>query len=108
MYSRIDDRYITDDIVRTLLHQAVLLRVSAYHADNFQYTIRLDELYRSDLAAFRAYGNVDLRWVFRILAGHETETEEMPTGTTFILPDMAWIREQIRRLSGSSPEVANG
>lgn len=103
-YSRLDDRYITDDILRAMLHQEVLLRVDGYREDNFEYTIKLDEGYRSDLASFRAYGTADLRWVFRILAGHESEMEELPIGTTFTLPDQAWIRNRIRAYAGTSPE----
>jgi hypothetical protein len=103
-YSRLDDRYVSDDILRAMLHQEVLLRVKVYREDSFEYTIKPDELYRSDLAAFRAYGTDDLRWVFRLLSGHESEMEEMPVGTTFTLPDQAWIRKRIREYAGTSPE----
>lgn len=103
-YSRLDDRYVCDDILRAMLHQELLLRVQVYREDNFEYTIKLDEVYRSDLAAFRAYGNADLRWVLRLVAGHENEMEKMPVGTTFTLPDQAWIRNRIREYAGTSPE----
>ncbi|MBZ6971710.1 baseplate protein [Klebsiella grimontii] len=107
-YSRLDDRYVSDDVLRALLHQDMIKRVSARFSDNFQYTIKIDEVYRSDLAALRAYGNEDLRWVFRVLVGHESETEEMPAGTTLTLPDLAWLRNRIRDYAGGAPEIANG
>lgn len=107
-YSRLDDRYVTDDVLRALLHQEMIKRVAAYHSDNFQYTIRIDETYRSDLAAHRAYGTADLRWVFRVLVGHESEMEEMPAGTTLTLPDLAWVRNRIRDYAGEAPEIDNG
>lgn len=106
-YSRLDDRYVTDDILRALLHQEMVKRVSEYNADNFQYTIKIDEVFRSDLAAYRAYGNAELRWVFRVLVGHESEMDEMPAGTTLTLPDMAWIRNRIRDYAGDTPEIDN-
>lgn len=87
-----------------MLHQEVLLRVQGYREDNLQYTIALDESFRSDLASYRAYGTAELRWVFRLLAGHESEMEELPVGTTFTLPDSAWIRNRIRDYAGSAPE----
>ncbi|EFE7114075.1 baseplate protein [Escherichia coli] len=106
-YSRLDDRYIEDDIFRALFHQEMIKRVSEYHSDNFQYTIKIDEVYRSDLAAYRAYGNADLRWVFRVLMGHESEMEEMPAGTTLTLPDVAWLRNKIRDYASAEPEIEN-
>lgn len=106
-YSRLDDRYIEDDIFRALFHQEMIKRVSEYHPDNFQYTIKIDEVYRSDTAAYRAYGNADLRWVFRVLVGHESEMEEMPAGTTLTLPDVAWLRNKIRDYAGAEPEMEN-
>jgi hypothetical protein len=107
-YSRLDDRYIGDDVLRALLHQEVMKRVSVYRSDNFQYTIKIDETYRSDLAAFRAYGNADLRWVFKVLVGQESEMQEMPVGTTVTLPDLAWVRNRIRDYAGDTPEIDNG
>ena len=95
-YSRLDDRYIEDDIFRALFHQEMIKRVSEYHSDNFQYTIKIDEVYRSDLAAYRAYGNADLRWVFRV-----------PAGTTLTLPDVAWLRNKIRDYASAEPEIEN-
>ena len=106
-YSRLDDRYIPDAVLRARFHQEMLRRVSEHHSDNFQYTIKIDETYRSDLAAHRAYGNADLRWVFRIIAGHEVETEEMPCGQTFTLPDIAWLRNRLRDYAGDAPEIEN-
>lgn len=79
-YSRLDDRYIEDDIFRALFHQEMIKRVSEYHSDNFQYTIKIDEVYRSDLAAYRAYGNADLRWVFRCWWAMSQKWKKCPPG----------------------------
>nr|WP_225312234.1 hypothetical protein [Salmonella sp.] len=68
-----------------------------YHSDNFQYTIKIDEVYRSDLAAYRAYGNADLRWVFRVLWAMSQKWKKCPP-TTLTLPDVAWLRNKIRGL----------
>lgn len=95
-YNRLDDRYISSDILRSMMHRDMLERVASYQDDNFEYDIKIDEVYRADLAAFRAYGNADLRWVFRVIAGHISETESLPTGQTFTLPDATWVRNKIR------------
>ncbi|EPL8679506.1 baseplate protein [Klebsiella michiganensis] len=107
-YSRLDDRYIEDDVLRAMLHKEMMKRALEFRPENFQYTLKPDETYRSDLAAFRAYGNADLRWVFRVLVGHESEMEPMPVGTTLTLPDMTWIRNRIRDFVGDAPELSNG
>lgn len=106
-YNRLDDRTIEDPILLALFHQEVIARATSYHADNTPYTIKPDETQRSDLCAQRAYENADLRWVFRLLVGHEAETENMPVGTTLNLPAIAWLRERMRDYTGE-PELASG
>jgi hypothetical protein len=108
-YNRLDDRSISDVVLRSLFHQEVIKRSASFHEDNHDYTIRLDEIYRADLAAYRAYeGNSDLRWVFRLLCGIESEMEPMPAGQTISLPDMAWLRGRIRDFAGDKPELISG
>nr|WP_238340055.1 baseplate protein [Citrobacter sp. NCU1] len=91
-----------------MFHQEVIARATSYSADNIPYTIKVDEVYRSDLAAFRCYGNMELRWVFRLLAGHEAETEAMSVGTTFTVPPVAWIRDRMRDYASGSVELTSG
>lgn len=108
-YNRLDDRSIDDVVLRSLFHQEVIRRANAYHEDNSDYTIRPDETYRADLAAHRAYeGNADLRWVFRLLCGLESEMDPLPIGQTLSLPDMSWIRSRIRDYAGGRPELYSG
>lgn len=108
-YNRLDDRSISDVVLRSLFHQEMIKRSAAFHEDNSDYTIRLDEIFRADLAAYRAYeGNADLRWVFRLLCGIESEMEPLPAGQTLSLPDMAWIRGRIRDFAGGKPELISG
>ena len=57
-YNRLDDRSIEDVVLRSLFHQEVIKRSASFHEDNHDYTIRLDEVYRSDLAAHRAYEGI--------------------------------------------------
>ena len=52
-YNRLDDRTIDDPILLALFHQEVIARATSYSADNISYTIKPDEVYRSDLSAFR-------------------------------------------------------
>lgn len=96
-YSRLDDRSIEDPIIRTFLHKEVLAQCQLSDSDNnIQYEIKLDEVFRTDLAAYRCWGNMDLRWVFRLLAGHESLDEEMTPGTVYTVPSAAWIRDRVR------------
>lgn len=107
-YNRLDDRCIEDDVLLALFHQEVIAQSTSFTADNLEYTIKPDEATRSDLAAHRAYGNADLRWVFRLLVGHEAETEFMPVGTTLSLPSSTWIRDRMRDYASGKPELKNG
>ncbi|PIJ43299.1 baseplate protein [Tatumella sp. OPLPL6] len=104
-YNRLDDRFIESDVLRAMMHREMLDRVSQYNEDNFDYVIKVDEQYRSDLAAFRAYGTQELRWVFRVIAGHESEYEALPTGKTFTLPDSTWLRNKIRDYAEKSGAI---
>ncbi|MGL5103111.1 MAG: hypothetical protein ACRC6N_11395 [Plesiomonas sp.] len=70
------------------------------------YTVKPDEEFRADLIASRAYKNSTLRWVIRLVAGHESETESLPIGENLSLPSVAWIRDRIRHYSSSQPEIA--
>jgi len=106
-YNRLDDRTIEDAVLLALFHQEVIARATSFNVDNFPYTIKPDEAQRSDLAAHRAYENADLRWVFRLLVGHESETESMPVGKTLTLPSLTWLRDRMRDYSGA-PELISG
>ncbi|MCY2267801.1 baseplate protein, partial [Klebsiella pneumoniae] len=103
-----DDRTIDDPILLALFHQEVIARATSYSADNISYTIKPDEVYRSDLSAFRCYGNEELRWVFRLLVGHESETEAMPVGITLTVPPVAWIRDRMRDYASGTVELISG
>lgn len=108
-YNRLDDRSIEDIVLRGLFHQEVIKRSSSFHEDNSDYTIKIDEAYRADLAAFRAYNeNDDLRWIFRVLCGLESEMDPLPVGKTLSLPDMSWIRDRIRDYASGKPELISG
>ncbi|WP_426575247.1 hypothetical protein ACP179_00325 (plasmid) [Xenorhabdus stockiae] len=50
------------------------------------------------------YKNSVLRWVVRLVAGHESELESLPIGDTLSLPSAAWIRDRVRHYA-DTPEV---
>ncbi|HAV1601632.1 TPA: baseplate protein [Enterobacter hormaechei subsp. xiangfangensis] len=105
VYSRLDDRSVEDPILRSYLHKEVMAQCLASDAvNNFTYEIKLDEVYRTDLAAYRCWGSMDLRWVFRLLAGHESLDEAMEPGTVFTVPSAAWIRDRVRHWA-DTPEL---
>lgn len=98
--SRLSSLNIEDDILRSYLFAEVL----AYSADVtspeiLEYEIRQDEVYRRDLAAYRVYGNADLRWVFSVVADVEDEADPLPEGVVLRLPTAAWLRETIRHFA---------
>ena len=96
VYSRLDDRSVEDPLIRSYLHKEVLAQCASSDSSNITYEIKLDVVYRTDLAAFRCWGNMDLRWVFRLVAGHESLDEAMEPGTIYTVPSAAWIRDRVR------------
>lgn len=106
-FSRLDDRSIDDAVIRSYLHKEVIAQTKRPDAvNNFDYEIKLDEVWRADLAAFRAWGSPDLRWVIRLLAEHENLCEELIPGTVYTLPSAAWIRDRVRHYA-DSPEITS-
>ncbi|HBM2815644.1 TPA: baseplate protein [Enterobacter hormaechei subsp. xiangfangensis] len=104
-YSRLDDRSVEDPILRAIMHREILTQANSYDdVNNFSYEIKLDEVWRSDLAAYRAWGSADLGWVIRLIAGHENLCEELQPGTIYSLPSAAWIRDRVRHYT-DTPEI---
>lgn len=98
--SRLSALRIEDDILRSYLFAAVLEYVADESNDEIvEYEIRQDEIYRRDLAAYRVYGNPDLRWVFSVVTDVEDESDPLPEGAVLRLPPAAWLREQIRHFT---------
>lgn len=98
--SRLSELNVEDDILRAYLFSAVLAHVADGTNDELlEYEIRQDEAFRRDLAAYRVYGNADLRWVFSVVADVEDEADPLPVGTVLLLPTAAWLRETIRHFA---------
>lgn len=95
-YQRLDDRCIESVVIRTILHKEVLQRANDLSLNLDTHEVSGDEVYRHDLAAYRAYGTPTLRWVITLLANLSDESEPLPQGSTLRLPEAAWIRERIR------------
>lgn len=95
--SRLSDLQIEDDVIRAMLYSDVLAMVANLgNTDVISHEVRLDEQYRPDLVANRAYGNPVMRWVVSLVADVEDESEPLPVGVVLRFPSAAWIRERIR------------
>lgn len=95
--SRLSDLNIEDDIVRAYFYGDVL----AYSRDGtrtdcIEYAVKLDEVQRPDLLAYRVYGTPDLRWLVSLVADVEDEADPLPVGQVLRFPPAAWLRERIR------------
>lgn len=98
--SRLSPLNIDDDILRSYLFAAVRAHVAdESNSEVLEYELRPDEEYRRDLAAYRVYGNADLRWVFSVVADVEDEADPLPVGTVLRLPSASWLREEIRHFA---------
>ena len=51
--SRLDDRNVSDPIIRAYMHRAVVAKCNSYDSDLIPHDIAQDEIYRPDLIAQR-------------------------------------------------------
>ncbi|PLR30021.1 baseplate protein [Chimaeribacter californicus] len=103
--SRLDDRNVTDPILRAYMRQEIMTKAMSYDSDLLTYDILADEIYRPELIAYRIWGTGELRWVVTLVCGLEDECDAMEEGTEITVPTLAWIREQINTFSATSPEI---
>ena len=95
-YNRLDDRYLEDPVLRSLLYRDVCDKANSQDEDLASHDIMPDEEYRPDLAAQRIWEVAELRWVVRAIAGVDAEWDPLPVGKTIMAPPLAWIRDRIR------------
>lgn len=98
-YSRLDDRYIDDDVIRSFMHNEVVAKSTSQDIDLKSHDITPDEEYRPDLVAYRIWGTEELRWAVRIIAGTEAEWDPLPVGAIIYAPPLAWLRDRIRHFA---------
>lgn len=90
--SRLSPYNIADDLIRNELYR----EIRAASTDWTTYIIEPDETLRPDLAAYRAYGTDECKWVIMIAAKLDDPRDEMTAGTELRLPTHAWLRERIK------------
>ncbi|HIF9347087.1 TPA: hypothetical protein ACX6RX_003198 [Photobacterium damselae] len=95
--SRLSDLNIDDDILRADFYRIIISYINSPTSNLFTYTIKIDEEYRPDLAAYRAFGSEELRWLITLVCGIDDEAMPLPIGDTFSFPPVTWIRQQMRR-----------
>lgn len=110
-FTRLDELRIDDPIIRSYLRREIIKKASEFADDEvFSREIYLDEEYRADLLAFRAYGTESLRWVPVLMCKGGGESDPLPVGDIIRMPSSAWISERIRHYTDdaeieSSPEI---
>lgn len=104
-FSNLDDRQVSDPIIRAYMRKVVLSMCNSYDDNLTQHYVTADEVYRPDLVSYRVYGTAELRWVVSLAGGIEDEAEGLAEGELLKLPPAAWIREQIRKFSADNAEV---
>ncbi|MDW2193016.1 hypothetical protein [Vibrio sp. 1641] len=96
--SRLSAENIEDDILRAHFFAIVMEYVNrSGNTDLFEYTIRLDEVYRADLVSYRAYATVELDWLVSLVCDVDDPTNPLPVGETIKLPPASWVRRSMRQ-----------
>lgn len=97
--SQLSDENVTDLVLRAQMYKDILadIKSGAQAADT--YFIKEDEIYRSDLIAFRFYGRFDLAWLVDLMSKREDIGEPHVFGMEILLPDSVYIRSKIKYYS---------
>lgn len=94
---RLSPYNIEDDIYRALLYKEI--RDNQDNTDWQVYEVQpADELY-PELISYKVYNDEDttLKWVILVAAGLDDMRERIDAGTVLRLPDVTWIRENIKK-----------
>lgn len=107
-YTRLDELRIDDAIIRSYLRREMIKKAGDFADDEvFSREIYVDEEYRADLLAYRAYGTESLRWVPVLICKIDGETDPLPVGDIIRLPSAAWISERIRHYTDTAELETN-
>ncbi len=99
--SRLSDLNIDDPILRANFYRLVLDYLSSKGAETIDYVVKLDEEYRPDLAAYRAFGSSELSWLIMLVGEVDDPFYGLPVGYVLTLPNKAWIRRTMRQFMDS-------
>lgn len=94
--SRLSDLNIEDPILRASYYTRVKNYVDDIGSDLKAYEIKIDEEYRPDLVAYRAFGDANLEWIVLFVSEVIDPFEPLPVGETIYLPYPSWIRRSMR------------
>jgi len=93
---RLSPYNIAEDLVRVELYREIKAGDPSWPT----YDVRLDEVLRPELTAYRFYGTDTLKWVILLVAGLDDYRAKMEAGQTLRLPPSVWIRNRIRYYTG--------
>lgn len=94
--SRLSDLNISDPIIRSHYYQRIIQYIESPDAELTPYTIKTDEEYRPDLAAYRALGSAELDWLVALVCEVDDVANPLPVGLEFDFPMAGWVRISMR------------
>jgi hypothetical protein len=94
--SRLSDKNIADPILRAHYYQIVIEYIYLSDSDLVEYTIKPDEQYRPDLAAYRALGSSELAWLVALVCEVDDVADPLPVGAECEFPHAGWVRTSMR------------
>ncbi|HCG7330499.1 hypothetical protein P3551_20965 [Vibrio parahaemolyticus] len=94
--SRLSEQNIVDPILRAHYYQRVIEYIESTESELTQYTIKPDEEYRPDLAAYRALGSAELDWLVALVCEVDDVANPLPVGLEYDFPMAGWIRISMR------------
>jgi hypothetical protein len=89
---------VPDVVIRSELYQRVRAAVINQTVTLTPIAVGVDEAYRPDLVAYRAYEiatAAELQWLVLLLADQEDMALSLPVGETLYFPELAFIRRQL-------------
>lgn len=105
--SQLSDKNVDDLILRAQMYRDIRKDIADGTVDAQTHEIKEDEVYRSDLISFRAYGRSDLSWLVDLVSNREDIAEPHVIGLNIRLPDSVYIRNKIKNFAVLQGQLEN-
>ena len=95
--SRLSDLNIEDPILRAHYYQRIIEHIESPSSDLKVHEIKINEEYRPDLVASRAFGSKELAWLVGLCCDVEDPMDPLPVGEKIYMPQASWVRRSMRQ-----------
>lgn len=101
------DTNVTDLILRAQMYRDIIADIESGELQTTSHEIATDEVMRSDLISFRAFGRADLSWLVDLLTNREDIALPHQVAAVIVFPSQVYLREKIKQYATLESDLAN-